>query len=207
VVNDYLEETMGTAPLNAGDNGTVPFTLFSSAPMQDMQCIVTLPGDRLTNSSAELLSSPAASLAVQTPDSNTLALTVTALAGQTLQGTQRVTLRFGSVLNQSSAFLPLRVTGLTGTRAVEGYQPSALATDGKVTVIGDQPLVEVFPTNSGRALLLYGKKSTTYNLEYNTNLLMTNWLLRGAVSMGTTNMRLQSVGTTVPPPVFYRLRK
>ena len=207
VVNDYLEATLGTTPLNAGENGTAPLTLFSSAPMQEIQCVVTMAGDRLTNSSAELLASPAASLAVQTPDSNTLALTLTALAGQTLQGTQRVTLRFGSVASQSSAFLPLHVSALTGTRAGEGYQPSALATDGKVAVVSDQPLVEVFPTNSGRALVLYGKKSTTYNLEYNTDLLTTNWLLRGPVSMGTTNMRLQSVGTTVPPPVFYRMRK
>jgi hypothetical protein len=66
--------------------------------------------------------------------------------------------------------------------------------------------VEPLPPLAGqRQLMIFGKRSVTYRVEYSTAL-GSNWVLRGVVPM-TNLFRAVTVGNSPAPPVFYRARQ
>jgi hypothetical protein len=209
-VNDFIETTLGTAAIAVGESTNVAIDIFSSAALSDSQCLLQMPADRITNATVTALvpGTAAVSLQQQTPDN--YLLTLTAMPGQTLQGTQHLArLNFAAVTNQSSAFVPLHIGSMAGTRAIAGLTPSILANDGRVVVVGSQPLLEtLFPTNGTRQLMFYGKRNSTNRVQYATRL-GTNvvWTNRATITITTTNQyRILPVGNTPPPPVFYRVQ-
>jgi len=117
-------------------------------------------------------------------------------------------LRFTAPTGQASGFSPLHFVSANGTRVAAGLTPSAMATDGRIFVLGSQPLLEqVTTTNGQRTLNLYGKIGVTYRLEYTTNLAAGgSWTLRGTATLTTNYFRTVPVGNSPAPPVFYRAR-
>jgi len=209
-VNDFIETTLGKAAIAVGESTNVAIDIFSSAALSDSQCLLQLPADRITNATVTALvpDTAAVSLQQQTPDN--YLLTLTAMPGQTLQGTQHLArLNFAAVTNQSSAFVPLHIGSMAATRATTGLTPSMLANDGRAVVVGSQPLLEtLFPTNGNRQLMFYGKRNSTNRVQYATRL-GTNvvWTNRATITITTTNQyRVLPVGNTPPPPVFYRVQ-
>jgi len=210
-VNDFIETTLGRAAIAAGESTNVTIDVFSSAALSDSQCALLLPADRITNATVTALIPDTATVSLQQQqDPSSYLLTLTAMPGQTLQGTQHLArLNFASVTNQSSAFVPLHLSSVAGTRASTGLTPSTLANDGRVVVVGSQPLLETLPpTNGNRQLMFYGKRNSTNRVQYATRL-GTNvvWTNRATVTITTSNQyRVLPVGNTPPPPVFYRVQ-
>ena len=105
-------------------------------------------------------------------------------------------------LSQISQFLPLPVLGVTG------YKPTGLAYSnyvthpGLVVVVENQPLLQAtLATNQSRALLLYGRLTTNYELQLTTNL--ANWQ---PYQDYTQTSGLMTIGVNSSnSPVFYRL--
>jgi hypothetical protein len=207
-VNDYIEVTGGTSNVvTSGDSGIVPIDIFSSAPLASLQCQILFPGERLTNLTIEALAPVAITPLLDIPSNNVAVLTLTPLAS-ILQGTQHLALHFTAVTNQSSAFVPVRFSSIIGTRPGPGLAPTVLVHDGRVVVIGDAPLVEALPPSGGlRPFMLYGRKSTTYTIEYCTNTLGNTWLVRGNLSMASSLAVRASFPNTYPPTLFMRAKK
>jgi hypothetical protein len=208
-VNDYIEMTLGSLAMNAGETNAIPIDVFSSADLLDLQCVLYFPGERLVDVTLEELMPERATLSLQRPDANTVAFSFTATPGQTLQGTQHLAqFHFTALLNQASAFVPLHVHSLTGTRAGTGLTPRSLANDGRLAIIGGEPLVETMPPANGqRRIMLYGKRGVTYTIQQSTNLGPTGvWAPRGSLTL-TNLFRPVIVGNVPPPPVFYRARQ
>jgi len=208
-VKDYIETTLGYAAIASGESTNVPIDLFSSAALSDSQCTLQLPADRITNATVTALLPGTAAVALQQQTPGNYLLTFTAMPSQTLQGTQHLArLNFASVTNQTSAFVPLQITSMAGTRVGAGLMPSTLANDGRVVIVGDQPLLETLPPNNGnRQLMFYGRRNTTNRVQYATRL-GTNvvWTNRATITVTTSNQyRVLPVGNSPAPPVFYRV--
>jgi hypothetical protein len=104
--------------------------------------------------------------------------------------------------------VPLHITSVIGTKAGTSLAPTPLAKDGRVVVVGTQPLLEPILGSSLRQLMIYGKPGATYTIQYSTSLApVATWIFRASVPMTTNNFRAVNVGTSVAPPVYYRLRQ
>jgi hypothetical protein len=210
-VKDYVELTAGTTVLLAGDTNYVPITVFSSAGLLDLHAVLQLPQNRLSNVWLQPLIPETASATMQAAGANTSMLTFTAMPGQTLLGTQQLArLHFTAVPGQDSAFIPLHLSSMNVGMADEGADPTFLVNDGRVTVVGQRPLLESRVTASNqREVVLYGKRNTTYIIEFSTSL--TNgarWATRGTIfSAAMTNLSQSLILNQPAPPVFYRARQ
>ena len=159
----------------------------------------------------ESLAPQIATASLQPSDANTTILNFTAMAGQTISGTQHLArLHFTTVPGQASSFVPLDLGSMNGARAAAGNAPTLLANDGRVVVVGAKPLVEARAKGANqREVTLYGKRSTTYVIEYATNLVNGGtWRTRGTVfAASMTNMTQTLLLNTPAPPVFFRARQ
>src|SRR6185369_11711744 len=170
-------------------------------------CMLEFSGDRITNAAIDMLAPETAAVGLEMADPNSALLNFTAQPGHALQGTQHLArLRFTTMPGQTSAFVPLHISSLAGTRTGIGSAPTPLRKDGRIVIIGAQPLVETLPpTNGSRQLMIYGKRNTTYRVEYTTSLVPEGpWTLRGSLSTQTNLFRNAVIGNTPAPPVFYR---
>ena len=171
-VNDYLELTAGSVNLQTGETNSVPLDLFSSAALLDLQCVLRFPQDRLADAWLEPLLPDILSANMQAAGANTAALTFTVMPGQTLQGTQRLArLHFTATAGQASAFVPLDLDSMNAAVRAAGVEPTLLLNDGRAVVVGARPLLEARtkPGNQ-REITLYGRRGTTYVIEYTTTL-------------------------------------
>ena len=171
--------------------------------------MIRFAGSRLTNLTVEAMAPDLATVTLQKPDANTAALSIAAVDGQILQGTQRLArLSFTAVTNQTSAFVPLELDSMHGAMAQAATRPTLMSTGGRIAIIGAQPLVDAhFSATGARELGLYGRRNATYIVQYSTNLAnLTNWLQRGnAIAMGTNIFHTVPVGNipnTNLPAVF-----
>ena len=210
-VNDYLELTAGSVNLQTGETNSVPIDIFSSAALLNLQCVLRFPQDRLADAWLEPLQPEIASATMQAAGANAATLTFTVMPGQTLQGTQRVArLYFTATAGQASSFVPLDLDSMNAAVRAAGVEPTLLLNDGRAVVVGARPLLEARtkPGNQ-REITLYGRRGTTYVLEYTTSL--TNgvaWRPRGTIPGSSMTNLTQTLLLGLPaPPVYYRARQ
>jgi hypothetical protein len=200
-VNDCIELTVGTTAVPIGEAGFVPIDLFTSAQLLALQCELQLPESRLSNVVVEQVAPQLASVAMQMLGSNSAALTFLPAAGQTLYGTQQLArVWFTPVAGYPSAFLPLPLEVVERTTMEPGLQPTLLVNDGRVAVIGAQPLLDAhFNSLNRRELTVYGNRNVSYTVQQTTNIL-TGWAFRGVIPMGTNLTRPVPIGNIPAPP-------
>ena len=210
-VNDYLELTAGSVNLQTGETNSVPIDIFSSAALLNLQCVLRFPQDRLADAWLEPLQPEIASATMQAAGANAATLTFTVMPGQTLQGTQRVArLYFTATAGQDSSFVPLDLDSMNAAVRAAGVEPTLLLNDGRAVVVGARPLLEARtkPGNQ-REITLYGRRGTTYVLEYTTSLANgVAWRPRGTIPGSSMTNLTQSLLLGLPaPPVYYRARQ
>jgi hypothetical protein len=209
-VNDYLEVTVGSLILYAGESNSIPIDVFSSAALLDLQGTLNFPSQDLGNVRIEELAPQLATVSLQMSDSNTAALIFTATPGHTLQGTQHLALlHFTTSSNQPSAFAPVTLSSLSCTKAsadLASPTPTLLVNNGRVTVLGAQGLLEARITGGQRQLTLYGKVGVTYTIESRFGFAAgTSWANRNSFNM-TNTVRTVGAPSGNAPLIFYRLR-
>jgi hypothetical protein len=208
LVRDYIELGLGGVVLEPGQSTNLIIELVSSAPLASLSFNVLLPLDRLTSLTMDNLIPATASAALNFSLTDAVTVNFAALTGQTLNGTQQLArLNFVTAPGQTSAFIPLHFDSVTGQRSQPGLAPSVLAHEGRVVVVGSQPLLEANIGNLGaRTLTLYGKPGTNYVIETSSN----------PANPGSwttlTNRTPTSLQETLPagvgtPTIFYRARQ
>jgi hypothetical protein len=210
-VNDYAELTVGSAVVNAGDPSGLELDLFSTAEIVGLRCEIQFDGDHLTNLAAESLQPQLATAGLESVGHHGAVLAITALPGQTLQGTQHLAqLRFGTVPGQNSAFLRVTPSALSFTPAA-GLAPTPLSNAGLVVIINDQPLLEAHPNPAGggaRLLKIYGKAGQTYVVEKSPRPADPNsWVLLRSLTLGAAQESFEDDEDSDAPSVFYRARR
>ncbi len=209
VVNDYVELTVGEAVMLAGENGSVPIDFYSTAPLSGLTMSMRYDETRLGNLSVETLAPEKASVTLLHTNANEATLLFSAGQGESLQGTQHLAkLHFNIAAGRASAFVPLTVSGISAVRQGTGLPPGTLVNDGRVVVIGAQPLLEAQRSGSGaREMTLYGHPGVHYTLESISNYLDgQGWTPWREVTMTNLTERLP-LADPAPPVIFYRARE
>lgn len=171
-VEDYVALSLSDQTLHVGDVGNTPIILRSSAAVQAIEFTLASPGDVLTNFAVRDLASQITSSSL-TPVEGGLRISLTAGAGQSLQGvTQIAALTYKCTrTNQPSGVVLLQPDALSAT-LVNSVPAKLTATSGRVTIVGQQLLLQaVLTPGSTRGLVLFAPVGTPVEIQTSTNLL------------------------------------
>jgi hypothetical protein len=171
VVNDFLAVGLGRTNVLAGDSGGVPLTVFSSAGVSDVCFTLEVPAGRLTNLVLSSLGPRVCNIAVTELNPTRLRFCLQTCAGQTLLGTEEIAWLSFTALSNRSSFVPLVVRDASAVRTDGEAIPRVAARDGRVTVIGEEPLLEMTQgTNGSVWLTLFGQPQRDYQILHSADL-------------------------------------
>jgi hypothetical protein len=89
----------------------------------------------------------------------------------------------------------------------EGAAPTLITIDGRVAILGTQPLLESRISGGQRQLVIYGKVGTNYTVQSRTSLAPpATWANRSTVAM-TNNVRVIAAPAGPGSLIFYQLRQ
>ncbi len=205
-VGDFLALELGSTVLRAGESGSVPVNIQSSAGVTNLSFALDTPAASLTNLTLQLLA-PQIAGTLQGTSSNRSYLSFTVTNGQPVSGTQTLaSLAFTTASDQASDFVALAVSGPVAWQASGVPVPKILSTDGRVVVIADHPLLEaLLATNAQRTLILYGKPGTNYVVETTPDLVTPAWQTFWQGALTNLFQQIDIPGTN--SIIFYRARE
>jgi hypothetical protein len=201
--------SIGSTVLQAGRSGSVPVNFSSSEGVTDLSIVLDVPPGHLTNLALQALApeiNPASATIV--PQAGTTALLhLAARPGQSILGFKQLAqLTFTAIANQQSAFVPLNALPFSATKAGGSLLTGRPAQSGRAVVVGQEALLEATLDASGnRGLILYGKPSSTFAIEYTTSLTSSaTWTrLTSGFSLTTLATPVQ-LSNSSPDLVLYR---
>jgi len=181
IVGDFLELSLGFGVAQAGETGRVPVIISGNVDPTNVTFMLEVPAGRLTNVTLAAPAPQTGAMQVESCGADCYLLTIGALSGQVLSRAMPVAeLEFLAVPNPVSAFVPLRLSGLSAHQADGELVPRTLAHDGRLAIIGTSPLLEaMLSTNGARTIVLYGKPGTNYALECAADLTSPTWSVIG----------------------------
>jgi hypothetical protein len=203
-VLDYLELDLGSTNVYTGQSATLPLTLASSDKVTNLVFTVQMPPNLLTNWTVVGTLPQVASATVQNFVTNIVVALVT-VPGQPFQGTQQIAqLSFLAVTNQHSSFISLPVIQITGNKPNSAIYSDYITHPGLVAVVDKESLLLATITNDERALTIFGRIGTNYQVQFNTNLaLPTGW--QPLFNYTQTNSVISTNVESAYPVIFYRL--
>lgn len=171
VVGDVLEARLGTGIVLAGQTGSVPVVVFTSVPATNATFTFEAPDTRLGTFSLDPPVAPLGSAVLQSLGGNRYRVRLGAASGQHFAGEQALSrLRFVAASGQSSAFVQLPVSDVSGIRTDGQPVPRALGSPGRVVYLGPEPLLEALRTGGQVELHLYARPAPGYTVESTLNL-------------------------------------
>lgn len=167
---------IGSTQLLSGASASVPLKLVSSADLTNIVLTLNAGGQRLTNLALTTFAPELASAQVQSLGSDAYQLRFDSLPSLRLQGDlQLARLEFDTIANPHSAVANVKGDVVTGKRASSDLVSNGRTTDGKVFIVGLEPILDVSPaTNRQLALTLYGIAGKRHALEKSADLNGTN---------------------------------
>jgi hypothetical protein len=167
VVKECVSPQLGRLILRAGDTGRLPIDLITSVPLTNLATFVSAPADRLLPVGVEPVAPEICTNSLAAVTNSLHLLTLTTCSNQWLTGTQQVAwLLVTALSNQHSAFVPVEIGPSIGTQPDGTLVTNYVTQAGRVTVVGEEPLLEALrSTNSQVQLLLYAPPGTTNQIE------------------------------------------
>ncbi|HMJ88165.1 MAG TPA: putative Ig domain-containing protein, partial [Candidatus Acidoferrum sp.] len=207
IVGDFLDLFLGFTILQAGQTGSVPVSIAGNVGPTNVTFALQVSSARLTNLSLQSPAPETGALSLEPVGGDAYLLRIAAAPGQVLSRAQPMAhLAFTAVLNQTSAFVRLRLSDLDAQQADGELVPKTLAREGRIAVIGAAPLLEaLFSTNKERTVVLYGTPGKNYAVECATNLLSPTWTLFGQGALTNQFQRFEAGPTN--QTLFYRARE
>lgn len=208
VGTEFFAATLGSTIVLFGQTGAVVINGNSSVGLATINISLDIPPGHLTNFTLQALApelNPTASTVTPQGGSSWL-LHFAAQTGESFSGNKPLgQLAFTAGPDPSSAFVPLRVTGLTATRPDASPVAQVVSESGRVVVVGAQPLLEALRSEDGsRTLMLYGRPNAAYAIEYANALSGPNsWRFWVRVPMTGLSATLRPT-QPVEPAIFYR---
>ncbi len=168
IVRDTLGDFIfaaGRTNLFIGESNSVPLMLTAGIDLAFVSFTLTTDDSRLTNLLLQNVSPQVGSASLVPAGDNLVAISFAALPGQTLPvGTPLASLGFQALPNVISAFVHLRPIELLGEQTSGDILTNGLALDGRVVVIGDDPLLEAVK-GSPQQLVLWSTPAGSYLIE------------------------------------------
>lgn len=173
-VSNYVQMSFGSSIIPMGQTSSVPLILNSSTGVTNVSFVLDVPGNRMTNLTVTSLVPSIATVSQQTNGAAHSVVTIKAVAGQVLQGSQTVAqLNYKAVTNASlpSCFAPLHATGITAVQSNGIPVLTSVSGLGKAVLIGAQSLMQsCLGTNAQHNLIVYGSAGTNYQIQSRTGL-------------------------------------
>ena len=155
----------------AGQTGSVPVIVFTTVPVTNVTFVFTVTPDRLGSFALAPPAPPLALATLQPLAGDQFQVRLGTLPGLSLAGEQAVSaLRFIAAPGQSSAFVPLAVSDVSGTQNTGQPVPRTAGNDGRVVYLGAEPLLELLRHEPQCRLLLFGRPAPSYTVESTLNL-------------------------------------
>lgn len=176
IVRDVLSDftlRLGRTNLLAGERGGLPVTLRSSLDLTNLTLLVEAPSARLVGLQLRPLAGEVTGLSLVSTGANLSQLTFQldpALAGASERAL--AALEFLAASNYPSAIVPLDARSLLARKADGGAVTNGTAVDGRVIIVGREPVLESVLAPQPR-LLLYGRPGAGYALQSRTNAVST----------------------------------
>jgi RHS repeat-associated protein len=203
VVSECLQVSIGSTAVQIGQASSVPVNLLSTVALTNLNFTLAFPTNRFTNWVVAASNTVVGTTTAQTPNSSNAVFGFGMKAGQILQGPAFAGNIGFAALSNSSAFVPLTISGIQGTKSDGTLVGNTFGVPGRVVVIGNQPLLEAWmATNRARMMTIYGNPGASYQMNYSTNLANTNWFLGWRVPQ--TNLSQIYEGNEQAPAIFYR---
>jgi hypothetical protein len=200
--------SLGSTVLRAGQNGSVPVVFSSSSGMTDIEVVLKMEVGRLSNFSVTALTPELTkgTVDVISQDPSTWLLHMRAGQGQIILGSNQISrLNFTANPGQRSVAVPLDLMPFGATRTDGVFLTNRPVQSGRVVIVGEEALLEVSrgPTST-RNLVLYGKPSVSYLVEYTTNLSNPSWGALATIVLPSTMTASVSGINAQPEEIFCR---
>lgn len=170
VVGDYMALGLGQTVVRTGETNQVSVELDTSSGLTRVSALAHLPDSRLSPLALTEWAQEVDTATLQPVATDWWRLEFTARTGQCFQGTQTLgQLAFAAVADRPSAFVPLEISEPANLQTNGLPTVHTIAENGRVVIVGGEPLLEALPPNQGRPhLVLYGPPAT-YRIEAATN--------------------------------------
>jgi hypothetical protein len=204
-VNDFLIVNVGSGIYRTGETNELAIELNSSA-LLDFSMNIALPDgrfDKLILKPARAQIDPATISIVKGAGTN-YTLSFRALAGSSISGQGPAVLLSFVPTNNTSAFIPVRPASILAHKADASPLSPLLAVSGRMTLVGNEPLVEATVDATGRKLTLYGKPWSSYEIQRSSAVgAGSQWQLVTRVPMTALSQSLPDLNTN-DRTEFYR---
>jgi subtilase family serine protease len=203
VLGDFVL-SLGATNALTGRPGTLPIVLSSALELTNVTFLLETLTPPLTNLTVKPAIPEITFASVQQVAANLSRIQLLAAAGQVLQGNQTVAqLEFATLTALHSARVPLRVTGLSGSRPAGPPLTNGTTRDGEIIIIATEPVLETLPLPA-RTLALFGRPGATYQIDSRPRLDSASpWSAVTRLPL-TNTLQLISLPRTSAATVFYR---
>ena len=192
-----------------GNTASVHVTLTCTTPVTNVTFVLDAPSNRVSNLTLTDLI-PGVATITQTPAGAAHStVTIKALAGQTLNGSQAVAqLNYTTLTGLPSTFAANVASSVVATQPGGVPVPDTFGCNGDVVLVGTQPLVRPVPQSNGVPnLALYGTAGKSFQIQSSVNPFSgSGW--SAFLTSGTLGTNLTQVFTNVPAsstPKYYRV--
>ncbi len=158
---------IGTTPLLAGDNGSVPFTLHAGMELDEVSFVVTVDGEGLLFPEVLDLAPELVSADFLPVDTNRFDVRFRTRPDASLQGDLPLArLGFGTLRDGQSRVVKLMGSGLIGVREPGSAPVNGAVTPGRVFILDQEPILDVASRDEGSLkLVLYARTGHGYALQ------------------------------------------
>ena len=209
IVRDTLGDfrlSLGRTNVFRGEAASVPVRLTSGIELKDLRFSIETPITVLTNFTLTPVAAEVGS-ATLTPDgTNRSRITLLPAPAQVFLGDSELArLGFTALPTGSSVVLPLLVQDVQAQRSDESYVLNIATDDGRVVVVGEEPILEAHrlgSSNEVKHLTLYGRPGRIYEIQSSVLNAPITWTMAGEVLLTAPSAELY-----VPSPagnIFYR---
>jgi hypothetical protein len=169
VVEDYAVFGLGTDTVWAGTRARVTVDIAASSPLTELRFIVDAPANRVSNFRFEEVTPEVATVSVE-PVAEGLRFTLMAQPGLSLPTDWPLAfLACDAAAGQPSAFVTLRIVSFEAI--ADGFSlTNKRAQNGRVAVVGAEPLLEAQLVRGQRRLVLYAPAGSRNQLQYTSSL-------------------------------------
>jgi hypothetical protein len=211
VVSNAVQVSLSNVVVALGNTGVSTITVAASTPLTSLSFVLDAPSNRVSNVVVSGLI-PGVATVTQTPAGAAHStVTITALSGQSLSGTQVVAqVSFLATASLVSAFSVGSVTPGSATASNGQPVPKGFGVNGQLVLVGAEPLcAPMYTTNGTPCLILYGPSGNTFQVQSSTNMTSSSgWT--PYLTSGTLTASLTQIFTNVPTsavPKYYRILK
>jgi hypothetical protein len=199
IVRDFSEITIGSKILQAGQTGSVPISVSSTFPLSSLNFSL----DIQTAGLDEFTLQPQVALTLSKLTRSTpsrLDINLRSSNAQSLYGSKTVALlHFRALAVQPSAFIVLKVTGMSALRSGTIPVGCIMGNSGRVVYIGAEPLLEPKLAGTERFFNLYANPGVTCVVQHAPTLAWpTSWaeVWRAQITATMTPLSFPSAGAS-----------